>query len=230
MQKLKVAVLISGEGTNLQALIDTCFNPNFPAEIVAVISNNASAFGLKRAQQFAIPQHILDHKDYDSREAFDAALHELIVSTGAQFICLAGYMRLLSKEFVDKWPLKIINIHPSLLPAFKGIDAHEQVLKAGVRFTGCTVHFVIPEMDAGPIILQAAVPVYPGDTPGSLKKRVQLVEHECYPIALHLIAENKVRVEDGIVAIDGFVEPDGAIINPANDLTAKDIDRLHHVH
>ena len=152
-KRLRTGVLISGSGTNLQALIDACASKDFPAEIVLVISNRADAGGLGRAERAGIPALIIPHKEYSSREAFDAALDAALIKAGVEFICLAGFMRLLSEGFVHKWRDRLINIHPSLLPAFKGIDAVEQALAAGVSRTGCTVHFVRPEMDAGPILL-----------------------------------------------------------------------------
>lgn len=193
MNKLKVAVLISGRGSNLQSLIDACKEPGFPAEIIAVISNKAEAYGLERAKKANIPTFVLNHKDYDSRENFDAALHETIIKSGANFVCLAGFMRLLTAGFVNKWLGRMINIHPSLLPDFKGHKAHEDVLKAGAKKSGCTVHFVVPEMDSGPIILQKSVHVLPNDTVETLSARVLEVEHICYPEALRMVAEETVR-------------------------------------
>ena len=167
MARLKLAVLISGRGSNLQALIEACDDPGFPAEIVAVISNVAGAAGLARAESAKIPTMVIDHRDFASREAFDAALDSAIKKTGAGLVCLAGFMRLLSEGFVDKWHDRVINMHPSLIPAFTGRNTHERVLKAGVRITGCTVHFVRAEMDKGPIIAQAAVPVHADDDAAS---------------------------------------------------------------
>lgn len=197
MNRLKTAVLISGRGSNLQALIDACRTPNFPAEIVLVLSNVPDAFGLERARKADIPTAVIRHRDYPTREAFDAAMEARLKDAGVEFVCLAGFMRLLSADFVRRWEGRIANIHPSLLPAFKGLNVHEQVLAAGARVSGCTVHFVTPELDSGPIILQAEVPVLPGDTAESLAARVLEQEHRIYPEALKRIAEGRVRLEDG---------------------------------
>jgi phosphoribosylglycinamide formyltransferase-1 len=191
---LKTAVLISGSGTNLQALIDACAKPDYPAKIVLVISNKADAYGLARAKNAGIATCVINHKEFASREDFDKAMHEKIIASGAEFVCMAGFMRLLSGWFVDKWFNKLINIHPSLLPSFKGVDAHRQALEAGVKIAGCTVHFVRREMDAGPIIMQAAVAVLPGDTAELLSKRILEKEHECYVQSLRLIAGGQVRI------------------------------------
>lgn len=199
--RLKVGVLISGSGTNLQALIDACAQPDFPAQIVLVVSNRADAGGLERAARAGIASRIIPHKDYPSREAFDAAVDAALQAAGVEFVCLAGFMRLLGAGFVDKWHNRLINIHPSILPAFRGMDAAAQALAAGVKHTGCTVHFVRPEMDTGPILLQAEVPVEPGDTVSGLQARIQQAEHRCYPEALRLIAAGKVNILDESVEI-----------------------------
>lgn len=198
---MKIAVLISGGGTNLQALIDACAEPNYPAEIVLVISNKADAYGLTRAKNAAIPCKVINHKDFPSREEFDKSMDAEIRSSGAEFVCMAGFMRLLSEWFIDEWHNKLINIHPSLLPSFKGIHAQKQALDAGVKITGCTVHFARKEMDAGPIIMQAAVPVMEDDTIESLTARVLNEEHRCYTESLRLICENKVRINGEIAEI-----------------------------
>lgn len=211
---MKLAVLISGRGSNLQALIDACQGEDFPAEITLVISNKADALGLERAQKAGIPTKVLSHKDYADREAFDAAMSDAIEAAGAKFVCLAGYMRLLSDGFVRTWRDKLINIHPSLLPSFKGLHVHEQAIEAGVRFSGCTVHFVRPAMDEGPIIAQAVVPVLPGDTPDDLATRILEQEHKLYPLALRLIAEGRVRVTAETVRIDDHPAPTGVLLNP----------------
>ncbi|NNE84941.1 MAG: phosphoribosylglycinamide formyltransferase [Alphaproteobacteria bacterium] len=196
MDKLKLGVLISGRGSNLQALIDACAAADYPAEIVLVVSNRPDAMGLERAQAAGIATRIIEHTNYGDRESFDRDVDAALRDAGAQLICLAGFMRLLSRWFVEEWPDRIVNIHPSLLPAFKGTDSHAQALATGVKLTGCTVHFVRSEMDAGPIIMQAAVPVLPGDTEDSLAARVLTAEHQCYPTAIRLIAEGRVTVED----------------------------------
>jgi phosphoribosylglycinamide formyltransferase-1 len=201
MKKLKVAVLISGSGTNLQALMDACAVTDYPAEIVLVLSNKDTAYGLERAKKAGIPTKIISHKDYKSREEFDQAMNAAIVASGAEFVCMAGFMRLLSEWFVDKWHNKLINIHPSLLPSFKGIDGQKQALEAGVKLAGCTVHFVRKEMDAGPIIVQAAVAVSSDDTVESLSAKILEKEHESYPFALKLVAGGKAVVIGEIVKI-----------------------------
>lgn len=215
MAKCKVGVLISGSGTNLQALMDACAQPGFPAEIVTVISNKENAYGLNRARNAGITAHVLDHKAYPSRQHFDMAMNDLLAHHLAEVVCLAGFMRLLSPEFVRHWHNRLLNIHPSLLPAFKGVHVHEQVLAAGVRFSGCTVHFVRPDMDAGPIIIQAAVPVFPQDAPQELAARVLEQEHRCYPQALRWLAEGRLEVRDEKVLVRDVASQPGALINPA---------------
>jgi phosphoribosylglycinamide formyltransferase-1 len=180
-----------------------------------VISNNPNAAGLEKADRAGIPTRVVNHRDYGDKARFDQALDDAIRAAGAELVCLAGFMRLLSAGFVTAWQDRLINIHPSLLPAFKGLDVHERVLEAGVRFTGCTVHFVRPEMDTGPIIVQAAVPVAPDDTPASLAQRVLAAEHRCYPLALRYIAEGRIRVTGDRVEIDGAETPEQSLINPA---------------
>jgi len=214
MARLKVCVLVSGSGSNLQALIDAATNPAYPAEIVQVISNVPGAFGLTRAEQAGIPTTVIDHKEYEGREPFEAALQDAIANSGAEFICLAGFMRLLTDGFVNRWADRLINIHPSLLPAFKGLHIHERVIEFGARFTGCTVHFVRPAMDDGPIIIQAAVPVHGNDTPDTLAKRVLAEEHRIYPLALKLVAEGRAKVSGDRVVIDEMDSPASALINP----------------
>lgn len=195
MKRLKVAVIISGRGSNLQALIDACAAPDYPAEIVFVLSNVAEAAGLERAKKAGIPTAVVSHRDFEKRKDFDAAMDAKLRAAGAEFICNAGFMRILSAGFVQKWLGRIINIHPSLLPAFKGLHVHEQAIAAGVRISGCTVHFVVPEIDSGPPIAQAAVPVESGDTPETLAARVLKEEHRLYPQALKMVAEGRVRLE-----------------------------------
>jgi len=214
MVKLKLGVLISGRGSNLQALIDAAADPSYPAEIALVISNKADAGGLARAEAAGIATKVIPHKEFASREAFDAALDKTLRDAGVGLVCLAGFMRLLTPGFSQGWHDRLINIHPSLLPSFKGLDSHAQALKAGVRFSGCTVHFVRPEMDAGPIILQAAVPVHDGDDEDSLAARILEAEHKSYPLAVRLIAEGRVKVVDELVR---FVDGDfaaAALLNP----------------
>jgi phosphoribosylglycinamide formyltransferase-1 len=211
--RLKVGVLISGRGSNLQALIDACADPAFPAEIVRVVSNEAAAPGLARAREAGIGTRVIPHRDHPDRAAFDAALDAALREAGVELVCLAGFMRLLTDGFVAAWRDRMINIHPALLPAFKGLHTHERALAAGVKLHGCTVHFVRPAMDEGPIIVQGAVPVLHADTPETLAARVLAVEHRAYPLALRLLAEGRVRV-DGERAIVDADAPGSALLNP----------------
>ena len=215
MAKLKLGVLISGRGSNLQALIDATADPAFPAEIALVISNRADAGGLARAEAAGIATKVIPHKEFASREAFDTALDSALRQAGVGLVCLAGFMRLLTARFSQGWHDRLINIHPSLLPSFKGLDSHAQALAAGVRFSGCTVHFVRPEMDAGPIILQAAVPVHDGDDEEALAARILEAEHKCYPLAVRLIAEGRIRIVDEIVRVAAGEFAGAALLNPA---------------
>jgi len=211
---MKLAVLISGRGSNLQALIDACAEEAFPAEIALVLSNKADAYGLERAAKAGIPTVALSHKNFADRESFDAAMSEKIEESGAELVCLAGFMRLLSDGFVRQWRDRLINIHPSLLPAFKGLHVHERTIEEGARFSGCTVHFVRPAMDEGPIISQAVVPVLADDTPDALAARILEQEHVLYPLAVRLIAEGRVRVTHEVARIDDQHTPTGALLNP----------------
>lgn len=215
MARLKAAVLISGRGSNLQALLDAAASPDYPAEIVRVISNIPGAAGLARAERAGVQTAEIDHRNFGSRGEFEDALHAEIVSSGAEFVCLAGFMRLLTPGFVERWYDRLINIHPSLLPSYKGLHSHERALADGVRFTGCTVHFVRPEMDAGPIVVQAAVPVHSDDDADSLAARVLTAEHQCYPLALRLIAEGRVTIENEVVVVQGASYPETVALSPA---------------
>jgi phosphoribosylglycinamide formyltransferase-1 len=212
---LKVAVLISGRGSNLQALIDA-FPPGKPGPVsfVRVISNRPGVQGLVRAENAYIPTATIDHKAFPSREAFDAALDSEIRAAGAELVVLAGFMRLLTAGFIDGWRDRMINIHPALLPSFRGLDTHRRALKRGVKLHGCTVHFVRHETDTGPIIAQAAVPVLADDTPDTLGLRVLKAEHRLFPLALRLIAEGKVRVEDERAVVQGARGPLAAFFSP----------------
>ncbi|MDE2184369.1 MAG: phosphoribosylglycinamide formyltransferase [Alphaproteobacteria bacterium] len=197
MVRARTAILISGRGSNMRALIAAADDASFPAEIALVVSNVEGAEGLSYAAAAGIPTKVIPHKPFASREAFDGAMDAALVETGIEIVCLAGFMRILSDGFVRKWEGKLLNIHPSLLPSFKGVHVHEQALRAGVRISGCTVHFVVPELDAGPIIDQAHVRVEPGDTPQTLAARVLVEEHKLYPAALKLLAEGKVALRNG---------------------------------
>jgi phosphoribosylglycinamide formyltransferase-1 len=200
MAHLKLGVLVSGRGSNLQALIAACADTFYPAEIVLVVANKPDAKGLDRAREAGIVTAVVEHGDFPDRETFDKAVDAHLRDAGVEWVCLAGFMRLLSSWFVETWYDRIINIHPSLLPAFKGIDAHAQAIAAGVKLSGCSVHIVRTEIDAGPILVQAAVPLLPDDTEDSLAERILTVEHQCYPLAVRLIAEGRVRI-DGNTAI-----------------------------
>ncbi len=211
---MRFATLISGRGSNMQALLEACAAPGHPATPAIVISNKADAAGLDVARSHGVPTQVISHRDYPSRHDFDEALHRAIVDSGAELICLAGFMRLLEADFVNRWRDRILNIHPSLLPAYRGLHTHQRVLEDGVRFSGCTVHFVRPEMDEGPIVFQACVPVRDGDTEDSLAGRVLAWEHKLYPLALRLMAEGKLRVEGNTVHIDAPLALQDGLMNP----------------
>jgi phosphoribosylglycinamide formyltransferase-1 len=195
--RVRTAVLISGRGSNLKALAAACADKDFPAEIVLVISNVESAGGLDIARDAGIATKVIPHKPFPSREAFDAEIDASLRAADVALVCEAGFMRIHSEWFVKRWEGRILNIHPSLLPSFKGVRVHEQALEAGVRVTGATVHFLVPELDSGPIIAQEPVPVATGDTPETLAARVLEAEHRLYPAALKLVAEGKVKLEGG---------------------------------
>ena len=217
MATLSLGVLISGRGTNLQALIDGCANWAFPVEIALVVSNVRDAAGLNLATAAGISTCVVDHKGFADRPAFEIALTQALEEAGVNFVCLAGFMRLLTPTFVDHWYDRLINIHPSLLPSFPGLGTHQRAIDAGVRFTGCTVHYVRTEMDTGPIITQAAVGIRQDDTADTLAARVLEAEHVCYPTALRLIAEGRTQVDGNVVVIDGASAPTVALINPTSN-------------
>jgi formyltetrahydrofolate-dependent phosphoribosylglycinamide formyltransferase len=210
----RTAVLISGRGTNLQALIDAAADPAFPAEIVLVFSNNADAAGLVRAEKSGIATKAISHRDHKDRESFDAAMDSVLHQSEIEIVCLAGFMRILSDNFVRSWEGRLINIHPSLLPAFKGLDVHRRVLDAGVRISGCTAHFVVPELDSGPVIAQAALPVLVGDDEEALAARTLAAEHRVYPLALGLLAGGRVKLENGRAVFADSPANTGVLINP----------------
>lgn len=211
---LKVAILISGRGSNMEALVNATQTHGFPAQIVCVIANTAEAKGLEWASTQGIPTDVVDHKPFGKdREAFERALHAKIMEFGAQMVCLAGFMRILTPWFVHQWQDRLVNIHPSLLPAFPGLHVHEKAIEYGCQFAGCTVHFVRAAMDHGPIIIQAAVPVLANDTPDDLAARVLKEEHKIYPQALRWIAEGRVNIHNEKCFIAGTAAPE-AVINP----------------
>ncbi|RLQ87663.1 phosphoribosylglycinamide formyltransferase [Notoacmeibacter ruber] len=208
----RIAILISGRGTNMRALISAALDPAFPARIVGVLSNRPDAAGLATAEDFGIPTHVIPHRDYDSRAEHDAAMSAAIKELDADFVCLAGYMRLLSADFVQKWEGRLLNVHPALLPSFKGINTHARALASGVRVHGATVHFVTEDMDDGPIIAQGAVPVLLHDGEETLSKRVLQMEHHLYPLALRLVAEGKVSMREGYTHFSNLTAEDEAAL------------------
>jgi len=193
MSRKRVAILISGRGSNMAALIEAARVPDYPAEIALVLSNVSDAAGLARASHAGIATAVVDHQPFGKdREAFDGALDATLQAHHIDIVCLAGFLRVLGTRFVERWNGRLINIHPSLLPAFKGLHTHERAIAAGSKEHGATVHFVVPELDSGPIIEQASVPVLPGDTPDALAARVLEVEHRIYPLALKRLAEGRI--------------------------------------
>jgi phosphoribosylglycinamide formyltransferase 1 len=211
----RVGILISGRGSNMVALIEAARRPDYPAEIVLVISNRPDAAGLAHARDMGVRALAIDHTSFPRREAFDDAVDAALRAEAVEFVCHAGFMRIQSDAFASRWIGRQINIHPSLLPLFKGLHPHKQALEAGVRLSGCTVHFVTPDLDGGPIIAQGAVPVVDGDTPDTLADRILAVEHQIYPHALALIASGAARLEGGRVTIAGPINQMGRLISPA---------------
>ena len=203
----RTAVLISGGGSNLQALIDACEAGCCAAEIALVISNRADAFGLERARRHGIAAASVDHRGFASREAFEVELDRVLRQAEIELVCLAGFMRVLTPGFVEAWRDRLLNIHPSLLPAFPGLDTHARALRAGSRVHGCTVHLVRPTLDDGPILVQGVVPVLVCDDAASLAARVLEVEHRCYPLALDLVARGAARIEGDCVTLPGEASP-----------------------
>ena len=197
MSRVRTAVLISGRGSNLSALIEAAKAPDYPAEIALVVSNKEDAAGLAVARAAGVPMKIIPHKTFASREEFDAAVDAALREANIALVCEAGFMRIHSEWFVKRWEGRLLNIHPSLLPAFPGIRVHQQALDAGVKESGCTVHFIVAELDSGPIIAQASVPVLDGDTAETLAARILVEEHRIYPQALKKVAEGRVKLENG---------------------------------
>jgi phosphoribosylglycinamide formyltransferase-1 len=208
--KLKVGILISGRGSNMAALIEAARDASYPAEIACVVSNVASAAGLEIARKAGVAAVAIPHKNFPDRESFDRAVSAELEKHGVGLVALAGFLRIQSPWFPEHWAGRIINIHPSLLPSFKGLHVQQQALDAGARVSGCTVHFVTPELDAGPIIAQAAVPVLTGDTAEALAARILRQEHRLYPLVVRWLADGRVRLAAGKVEVDGV--PQGATL------------------
>jgi phosphoribosylglycinamide formyltransferase-1 len=220
--KRRVAILISGRGSNMTALIEAAAAVDFPAEIVIVISNRADAGGLEKAQARGIPTLTIESKRFGKdRAAFETVLELALDRHKVELICLGGFMRLLTAEFAQRWHGRVLNIHPSLLPSFRGIDPAAQALRAGVKISGATVHFVVPETDAGPIVMQGAVAVRDNDTPEILAQRILEVEHRIYPAALRLVAGGQIRLEGEVCKIDGSAGMDDTLISPAFDQACR---------
>ncbi len=214
MAKLKLAVLISGRGSNLEALIAACEDATYPAEIILVISNNAEAKGIARASSNGLPAMVINHRDFLNRAEFEHKMTAAMTNAGVELVCLAGFMRLLSEEFVNYWRDRLINIHPSLLPAFKGLDVQARAIAAGAKFSGCTVHYVRDQMDVGPIICQAVVPIHWNDDANSLSTRILAQEHVIYPQAIRWIAEKRISITDERVNLVNPTHSNSTIINP----------------
>jgi phosphoribosylglycinamide formyltransferase 1 len=213
--KRRVAILISGRGSNMAALIQAAAAEDFPAEIVVVISNRADAGGLDKAKASGVPTLTIESKSFgNDRAAFETVLQSALDQHKVDLICLGGFMRLFTAEFVQRWYGRMLNIHPSLLPSFPGLEPQAQALRAGVKISGATVHFVVPETDAGPILMQGAVAVRDDDTPEALAERILGVEHRIYPDALRLVASGKIRLEGDICKAAGSVGSDAGLISP----------------
>ncbi len=193
-KKIRLGILISGRGSNMQALINACLDSDFPAQVACVISNNINAKGILFAKDSNIPIFTVQNNPLDTNE-----INNILCSYNVDLVCLAGFMKILSADFLKAWENRVINVHPSLLPAFKGLNAQEQALKAGVKVAGCTVHYVTPEIDTGPIIIQAAVPILQNDDVMAISERILKMEHVCYTRAVKLIAQDQIKLKDNIV-------------------------------
>jgi phosphoribosylglycinamide formyltransferase-1 len=216
MARPRVAILISGRGSNMTALIEAAKAKDYPADIVLVISNIAGAGGLAKASDAGIETATIESKPYGKdREAFERKLHDVLIAHNIELVCLAGFLRLLTPWFVRQWEGRMLNIHPALLPAYKGLHTHERALADGVKIHGATVHFVVPEMDSGPIVMQGAVAVRDDDTPEILGARVLEIEHQIYPDSLWLVASGRTRLENGLCKTDASGSPDDSLISPA---------------
>ena len=201
--KKRVGILISGRGSNMAAILQAARDPAYPAAISCVIANRPDAKGLETARAEGVPAILIDHKNFASRESFEDEVHGVLIAHGTDFVALAGFMRVLTPHFITRWDCRLLNIHPSLLPSYRGLHTHERALEDGVKLHGCTVHFVVPELDAGPIIAQGAVTVRPDDTPDSLAARVLVVENALYPRVVGALAAGRIALRDGQAIIDG---------------------------
>lgn len=208
------AVLISGSGSNLQALLDAATEPNYPARISLVLSNRADAYGLVRAANAGVPNVVVDHKAYGSREAFETEIDRHLAAAGIDLVCLAGFMRVLTPGFVERWRDRMINVHPSLLPAFRGLHTHDRALAAGCAVAGCSVHLVRPELDDGPILVQGVVPVLSDDDGATLAARVLTLEHRCYPRGLAMLAADRVHINGGRATLVDEKPGERVILHP----------------
>jgi phosphoribosylglycinamide formyltransferase-1 len=215
LKKTRTAILISGRGSNMQSLVEAARADDYPAEIVLVLSNRPDAAGLAWAKARGLPTLAIDHKSFPTRDAFEDALQRSLDAAGTELVALAGFMRLMTPAFVERWHDRMINIHPSLLPSFKGLHTHERALAAGVKITGCTVHFVRAEMDEGPIIAQAAVPVLRSDDPAALAARVLAAEHRLYPAALKLVASGRACGNEEKIVISQDVDNHSPLYSPS---------------
>ena len=219
MSRKRVAVLISGRGSNMAALIEAAKAKDYPAEIVLVVSNRPEAGGLLVARAAGIATETVDHTKFSGdRNRFEHEIQSLLEKYRIEIICLAGFMRLLTADFLERWQWRILNIHPALLPDFKGLDTHKRVIDAGVKIHGATVHFVVPELDSGPVIAQGAINVRPGDSEEALAVRVLKVEHRIYPLALKLVAEDRVQIKNNHTLIDGVPVPNVADLAPTDPI------------
>jgi phosphoribosylglycinamide formyltransferase-1 len=213
-----LGVLVSGSGTNLQSILDACAAGSIDARVAVVISNVSSAYALARAQNAGVPTRIVSHKDYPDRDAFDAELVRVLAEYDVELVCLAGFMRILTQGFIRTFSGRIMNIHPALLPSFPGLDVRQAAIDHGVRFSGCTVHFVDEGVDTGPIIIQAVVPVFPDDTEECLKERILKREHQIYPHAIQLYAQGRLSISGRRVLIHDHSRDEAAcLINPPLD-------------
>ena len=214
MNRKRVGILISGRGSNMMSLIKACNEPDFPAEIAVVVSNRPDAVGLMLAESAGIKAVAIDHRQFASRVPFEMRLHQTLLDHGVELICNAGFMRLLTGGFVDRWRDRQLNIHPSLLPSLPGLDTHARAIDQGLKIHGCTVHFVRLEMDTGPIVAQAAIPVLPDDTSDTLGARVLAQEHLLYPHALKLVAGGHVRIDNECAVVTGSIVAGSPLISP----------------